>query len=145
MPIQTRHHSCILGLSEFGIPAWTCTFASVWEHCGIIPGSFMCHLGNIFTCLLNILYEFVSYGLNKASTTSMNLGIGSFCCYGYHRHIVSCKSPVTLFSSTWFSSILSPRPAQKMDGMGGYVCSNAYNIRLCGILVYTDSVFYIGT
>ena len=97
---------------ELGVSAWTLYIARAcdWEL-GIITAISMCHLGNVFNCLLGILYELFSSGPTKASTAGMNAGIGSFSSSGYYWHFGSCKSRVTLFLTLSFPSIFMACPS----------------------------------
>ena len=57
---------------------------------GIVAAVCMSRLGNVFTCLLGVLNELLSSGPTKASTASMNAGIGSsYSSRGCCRRIVS--------------------------------------------------------
>ena len=62
---------------ELGVSAWTLYIARAcdWEP-GIITAISMCHLGNVFNCLLGIHNELFSSGPTKASTAGMNAGTG---------------------------------------------------------------------
>ena len=97
---------------ELGVSAWTLYIARAcdWEL-GIITAISMCHLGNVFDCLLGILYELFSSGPTKASTAGMNAGIGSFSSSGFYWHFGSCKSRVTLFLTLSFPSIFMACPS----------------------------------
>ena len=58
---------------QFDISAWTLHIACAYDwELGIIAAVFMSHLGNVFTCLLDVLYKFFSSRPTKASTVSMN-------------------------------------------------------------------------
>ena len=94
---------------DLGVSAWTLYIARAcdWEL-GIITAISMCHLVNVFNCLLDILYELFSSGPTKDSTAGMNAGIGSFSSSGYYWHFGSCKSRVTLFLTLSFLRSLRP-------------------------------------
>ena len=98
---------------QFDVSAWTLHIAHAYDwELGIFAGVFMSHLGNVFTCLLGVLYKFFSSGPTKASTAGMNAGIGSsYSSLGCWRHIISFTSQVTLFVPLSFPSIFLNCPA----------------------------------
>ena len=92
---------------DLGVSAWTLYIARAcdWEL-GIITAISMCHLGNVFDCLLGILYELFSSGPTKASTAGMNAGTGRTVFLFVIRMLVT--------GFVCFRSLLSPSKFELM-------------------------------